>query len=286
MTGELIQKQTAMMEVQAEEIRFNSMLKMSERLSKSGLIPSNLRGKPDDLLVIIMMARELNIPPMQAMSGISVIQGKPTAGPQLMLALIRSRIPKSFVKIEEGIENGELGCRCTMGRDYDRPNEHYSSLWTIRRAAKMQLTEKDNWKKQPATMLKWRAVGDAARSIFPDVIMGLYIPEEIDPNLIVNEDGEIIHTQSRPEIRPATVIPPKVVEHIPSPFKEIHEEKAQELTPFDIIEGHYKALTKNYADKEMLDRLKETFGDSKQLRGMSRKEQFEIIERIKDYEQE
>ena len=42
----------------------------------------------------------------------------------------------------------------------------------------MGLTGKDNYKKQAVNMLKWRAVAESFRVTFPDVLMGLYAPEE------------------------------------------------------------------------------------------------------------
>lgn len=42
----------------------------------------------------------------------------------------------------------------------------------------MGLSTKDNYQKQAKTMLTWRAIAEACRMTFPDIIMGLYVPEE------------------------------------------------------------------------------------------------------------
>ena len=57
-------------------------------------------------------------------------------------------------------------------------------------AAAMQLAGKDNYKNQAATMYKWRAVAACARVVFPDVITGLYTPDEMGAD--VTEDGELL----------------------------------------------------------------------------------------------
>ena len=57
----------------------------------------------------------------------------------------------------------------------------------------MQLAGKDNYKKQAATMYKWRAIAACARAVFADVILGLYTPDEMGAD--VNEDGEITPMQ-------------------------------------------------------------------------------------------
>lgn len=174
--------------IKAEEIQFNMMVKRSEILARSTLLPSSLRNKAADILIIMMMAQELNIPPLQALNGINVIQGKPVISPQLMIALIRSKVPNSYIEIVE--REGE--CKCLMSRDKEDKNQIYTSTWTLERAQEMGIASKDNWKKQAGTMLKWRAVGDCARTVFPDILSGLYFASEFqDGTLNIDENGEL-----------------------------------------------------------------------------------------------
>lgn len=163
--------------------------KRANILAKSTIMPMSLRNKPSDIAVILMIAAELDIPPMQAINGINVIQGRPTISPQLMLALIRRNHPDAYIKIEEG----DLIVTCAMARSKSKEEmaQLYTSRWDMPRAQKMGLTSKDNYSKQPQTMLKWRAVGEAARVVFPDVLSGLYFPNEMtDEETLVDEHGE------------------------------------------------------------------------------------------------
>ena len=48
------------------------------------------------------------------------------------------------------------------------------------KAKEMGISAKDNWIKQPENMMRWRAVSEAARFVFPDAIMNLYTPDEIE----------------------------------------------------------------------------------------------------------
>jgi hypothetical protein len=53
-------------------------------------------------------------------------------------------------------------------------------VWTIDRAQKLGLTGKDNWKKQPESMLIARATSEVCRRIAADALLGLpYSVEEI-----------------------------------------------------------------------------------------------------------
>lgn len=177
MTSEIaiIEKSNPLMALQS----WDELLSRAEYFAKSQLIPSALRGKPADVAIILQYGVELGIPPLQALNGIDVVQGKPTVSPQLAIALIRSKVPKSFIKIET--DEVKLVSRVTMARDRDHKDEAYTATWDMAKAQKMGLTGKDNYQKQPATMIEWRATMQAARKVFPDIIKGLdYSPDEIE----------------------------------------------------------------------------------------------------------
>ena len=65
------------------------MLTVCDRLAKSTLVPKDLRGKPSDILVIALTARELRLGMMTALNKIHVIEGKPSMSAELMTALIQ-----------------------------------------------------------------------------------------------------------------------------------------------------------------------------------------------------
>lgn len=153
---------------------WNQMQRMAKAFEASGLMPDSLKGKFNDILVILQLSKEINIPPMQGIYGINVIQGKPSISPRLMLSLIYSRVPGCVIEFRE---NTAQKAEVYMSRSKDQKG--FTSVWDTARATSMGLIGKDNYKKQPATMLKWRAVGEAAGTIFPDVVQGFYVTEEL-----------------------------------------------------------------------------------------------------------
>lgn len=161
-----------------QENNFQKMIEAAERFSQSGLVPYALKGKPQDILIILQMGQELGLQPMQSLNEINVIQGRPSASTKSMLGLIRSKFPNAYIKITQD----EKRTTCEMRRD-KKDEDGFTSVWDIARAAKMNLLEKDNWKKQPLTMLSWRSIAEAARMVFPDVIMNLYTPDEATDTL-------------------------------------------------------------------------------------------------------
>ncbi len=156
---------------------WDDVVRRAEFFSKSQLIPESIRGKPHDIAIILQMGIELGIDPLQAINGVNVIKGKPSVSPELAIALIRSRLPSAFIKFNEVTESK---ASVTMARSKDDQDQGFTSVWTMQRAQTMGLADTFNYKKQPGTMLKWRAVGEAARTVFPDLLKGIYVDEELD----------------------------------------------------------------------------------------------------------
>lgn len=154
------------------------MRDQASMLVGSGFLPTSIKSV-ENAIAIILMGRELNIGPMASLQAINIIQNKPAVSPQLMLALIKRSGQLEDIKLETGAD----GATCTMKR---KGNSPYTVTFGPKEAKALGLHGKDNYVKQAATMYQWRAVAAAARAVFPDVILGLYTPDEmgaeVDPD--------------------------------------------------------------------------------------------------------
>lgn len=191
---------------------WKKMIESSEMLVQSGMLPKdiNSRGKA---MAIMMKGHELGIPPMQAFSQISVIQGKPTISPELMLALIMRRFPETVIDYEQ-LDNE--GCVMIVTRAPSKPQKF---SFTMQDAINARLTNKDNWKKYARAMLRSRCVAEMARSIFPDVIMGAsYTAEELNVN--TDENCQPIDVTPANNNPPANAQPAATAETINAEFEK------------------------------------------------------------------
>ena len=59
---------------------------LSSLISKSSLLPADLRGKEAEVLMTMMTGAELGLAPMQSIRAIDVIKGKPTLKAEAMVA--------------------------------------------------------------------------------------------------------------------------------------------------------------------------------------------------------
>lgn len=121
-------------------------------------------------VVKIMAGQELGIPPFAAMSGIHIIQGKPTIG----AGLIASTVKGSGKYDYRVIESSEKVCSIDF---YQGKENIGNSTFTIEDARKAGTKNIDKF---PKNMLFARAISNGVKWYCPDVFSGpVYVPEEM-----------------------------------------------------------------------------------------------------------
>lgn len=148
----------------------------AERLARIA-VASGLTAlrRPEEAAVILLTGRELGLAPMQSLRGIHVVQGRPVLSADLMVAIVRrSGLCASWRTVESTPEV------CTIETRREGEPEATRKTWTMADAGRAGLTAKGgNWKSYPAQMLRHRCAADLAREVYPDVVLGLYDPDEL-----------------------------------------------------------------------------------------------------------
>lgn len=143
-------------------------------LARTSFVPASLRNKPDDLTAAILAGQELGLQPMATLRSIDVIQGTPALRAHAMRGLVQSH--GHSVQVVESTPE-----RCVMRGRRAGELDWQQVEWTIARAAQLGLTGKEQYKKQPQTMLVARATGEICRLIASDVLYAMpYAAEELD----------------------------------------------------------------------------------------------------------
>jgi hypothetical protein len=177
-------------------------VRFAQLLADADLLPRQFVNKPANVLYAVEYGRTLGITPIAAITGIHVIEGKPSASAGLIGGLVRQAGHKLRVK-----SDGKSWATAQIVRA-DDPDFTYECTWDLERAAQASLCEIKNnkpwardrngkptaWEKYPAAMLKARAITEVARDACEDVLFGLhYTPEEL--GAIVNQDGEPVEAE-------------------------------------------------------------------------------------------
>ena len=182
-------------------LSLSARLQYARALADSYLLPEQYRRQPANVLFAIEYGEMLGIPAIAAITGIHVIDGKPTASAGLISALVRH----AGHKLRVGYDAQKMTGWAEIVRS-DDPSYTFRSEWDLDRAVTAELCTigKDGkpyavdskgkskpWRKFYPSMVKHRAVTEAARDACEEVLFGLhYTPEELGAE--VDEEGRVI----------------------------------------------------------------------------------------------
>ena len=178
-----------------QQITVQDQMAFAKAVCQSDIIPTVYRGKPANILVAVGYGAPLGLTPMQSLQDISVINGKPTASASFIASHVRMAGHKLRVKKDEKA----LSVTATIVRS-DDPDYPISVTRDKAWAQQMGLLNKDNYRKQPMTMLTWRAITAVAREACPEILYGVqYSPDELH-DLDTNSDvlAEVVDDEQQP----------------------------------------------------------------------------------------
>lgn len=153
-------------------------------LAQSDILPQDLRGKPSNVLMVLLYGQYLNIPPVIAIQVISIVKGRPQIAGKMLLAKVREAGHKPR------IAHGDGKCTVTIvrGDDGTEHTEEFSladavaaKLCTIKDGqpyARSKTGEPLPWENYPKQLLMWRAVGHCVDIACPEVKMGFGVQGE------------------------------------------------------------------------------------------------------------
>lgn len=158
---------------------FEHWYRISNMMASSDMVPKNYKGKPQDVLLAMEMGRKWGISPLQAIQNIAVINGKPCAYGDLVLAICSAH--PDFENIEEtpvlAKDGSVAGYTCSVKRKKRSP---VVQTFTIEQAKEAGLWGKPGpWKTSSARMLQMRARAFCLRDSFADALMGVSVAEEV-----------------------------------------------------------------------------------------------------------
>jgi len=171
----------------------NEAMQLAEILSKSSLIPAYLRGKPDDVFVIILWGLEISLGPIQACNNISPINGKLALWGDAMLALVQSH--PEYDGHKEYIKDDVAYCEVKR-----KGSDWHISTFSKEDAILAGLWGRATWKSYPERMLQMRARGFALRDQFADALEGLISVEEARDYPTKNQNNKIVEKEIREDV--------------------------------------------------------------------------------------
>jgi len=174
----------------------NSMglMELAQALAGSGYFKDTRDAA--QAVVKVLYGQELGIPPVSAMMGIHIIEGKPAPSANLLATIVK----KSGVYNYRVREHSDTAAEVEF---FEHGESIGKNRFTMQDAQRAGLAGKAVWKSYPRQMLFARCMSEGVRTFCPDLFGGapVYTPEELGAE--VNGDGDVIETTGQVIEHPA-----------------------------------------------------------------------------------
>lgn len=129
----------------------------------------------ESILAVIMRGRSIGINAVTALEEINVIKDKTQMSAVLIMGLCLQAPICEYFDLIESTDN-----IATFATKRKGSRREINLSFTIEQAQKLGLVQKDNWRRQPNVMLRWRCIAALARLVYPEIVAGIYTPDEIE----------------------------------------------------------------------------------------------------------
>ncbi len=152
---------------------FEQALTFADYLADSDLVPKDFKGRPGNCLIAMQWGAELGLKPLQALQNLAIINGRPSLWGDAVIALVRASPLCEYVT--ESDDGNVATCRVKR-----RGEAEQVRTFSMADAEKAGLKGKSGpWTQYPQRMRQMRARAFALRDVFPDVLRGLPVAEEL-----------------------------------------------------------------------------------------------------------
>lgn len=175
------------------------MKERAELLVKSGFLPKTV-NTAEKAVAIMILGAEYGIPPMKAFQSIDVIDGKPALSAQLQLALCQNtkELEDLIIKHDPAycevtmkrkgrsaytVRFGDVEAKSMKAREWDE---------SAKVSRVIDLIQKYNYRTMKSVMYEWRALSRACRVVFPDAVLGLYTPDELEDIITQPQEDRLV----------------------------------------------------------------------------------------------
>lgn len=165
---------------------FEALQRFATMVAASGLAPKGME-KMESCAIAIEMGLEVGLRPMQALQNIAVVNGRPSIWGDAALALVKaSGLLEDHDETWEGKPYEDTFQAVVMVKRYGQSRSAVRTF-SVADAKAAGLWKKGGpWTQYPKRMLQMRARAFALRDVFPDVLKGLAIGEEVQDYIDVH----------------------------------------------------------------------------------------------------
>lgn len=147
---------------------------LAETLHRGGAFAAEVKN-PDTAFAILLAGDELGFDPMASVRSISLVKNKVSLNADAQIGLCKRSPACKFFRLIES--TATLATYATHREGDDEPT---ILTYTIQDATTAKLTASSTWQAHPKSMLRARCGAALARAVYPDVVAGIYDPDEAE----------------------------------------------------------------------------------------------------------
>ena len=152
---------------------FDQAITFSQYLADSDMVPKDFKGKPGNCLIAMQWGSELGLKPLQSLQNLAVINGRPALWGDAVIALVMASPVCEYVTEDD--DGHTATCRVKR-----KGAPEQTRTFSMEDAQKAGLAGKQGpWSQYPKRMRQMRARAFALRDVFPDVLRGMPVAEEL-----------------------------------------------------------------------------------------------------------
>lgn len=146
---------------------------LAERLHKAGVFGQEVTSA-DKAFAVLLKGHELGFTPMASAGSIAIIKGKVSLSADATVALCKRSPACLYLRLVESTE--EIATYETQRHGDPSPT---ALSYTIAQAKTAGLTGSQTWRAHAPAMLRARCGAAIARAVYPDLVAGIYDPDEV-----------------------------------------------------------------------------------------------------------
>ena len=169
---------------------FSEEWRIATQLAKSSIIPDNYKNKPENVVIALGMAQQLDLTPFTVMQNLNIIKGKTSWSGSFCKTLIEKTRRFKDLELNYIGQKGtdSYGCYLSATRISDGKIINGPEV-TMKMAKEEGWTTNKKWLTLTDLMLAYRCQSFFARLHCPEAMSGVYTTEEIED---INKERRIV----------------------------------------------------------------------------------------------
>lgn len=170
---------TAALSFLSNPAAFEHTWRVAKAFSMSQMVPPHFQQKPENCMVALMMAQQLEVNPLLALQNLTVIQGRPGFNAQFAIALANRRGPFAGPITWSSKGQGD-GLEVSAKAVIKSTGEVVSVTVSMEMAKAEGWTKNPKYRSIPEQMLRYRSATWLIRLYCPEVLLGFGTSEELE----------------------------------------------------------------------------------------------------------